>query len=119
MTKKRIISGIMGMMVTLGILISPVNAASLTEQLAESNEKQAAAQYQIDMTQNTIAGIEAEIGKANEEMSRITGVIDKINTEIVALEANIAKTQEELNVAEAKRKKQEQAMNERVGRCTC
>lgn len=39
MTKKRIISGIMGMMVTLGILISPVNAASLTEQLAERDRK--------------------------------------------------------------------------------
>lgn len=67
-------------------------------------KKQAAAQYQIDMTQNTIAGIEAEIG-TNEEMSR-TGAIDKINSEIAVLEANIAKTQEELNIAEAKRKEQ-------------
>lgn len=114
MTKKRIISGIVGMIVSLGILVSPVNAATLSEQLAESNQKQAAAQYQIDMTQNTIAGIEAEIGKANEEMSRITGVIDTINAEIAVLEANIARTQEELNIAEAKRKEQEESMNERV-----
>jgi len=114
MTKKQIISGIVGVVVTLGILISPVNAASLTEQLAESNEKQAAAQYQIDMTQNTIAGIETEIGKANDEMSRINGVIDTINAEIATLEANIAKTQQELDIAEAKRKEQEESMNERV-----
>ncbi len=114
MTKKHIVSGIVAMIVTLGMLISPVNAASLSEQLAESNKKQADAQYQIDMTQNTIAGIEAEIGKANQEMSRITGVIDNINAEIAVLEANIAKTQEELNIAEAKRKEQEEAMNERV-----
>ena len=114
MTKKRIISGIVGIMVTLGMLISPVNAASLTEQLAESNEKQAAAQYQIDMTQNTIAGIETEIGKANEEMSRISGVIDTINAEIAVLEANIEKTQKELDIAETKRQEQEASMNERV-----
>lgn len=114
MTKKQIISGIVGVVVTLGILISPANAASLTEQLAESNEKQAAAQYQIDMTQNTIAGIETEIGKANDEMSRINGVIDTINAEIATLEANIAKTQQELDIAEAKRKEQEESMNERV-----
>lgn len=114
MTRKRIITGMMGAIIFMGIAITPVNAASLTEQLAESNQKQAAAQYQIDMTQNTIAGIETEIGKANEEMNRINGVIDKINSEIAALEANIAKTQAELNIAEAKRQEQEEAMNERV-----
>lgn len=114
MTRKRIISSFMGMIIALGLVISPVNAASLTEQLQESNQKQAAAQYQIDMTQNTIAGIQTEIAKANEEMDRINGVIASINTEIASLEANIAKTQEELNVAEAKRKEQEDAMNERV-----
>lgn len=114
MTRKRIISSFIGAIVTLGLVISPVNAASLTEQLQQSNEKQAAVQYQIDMTQNTIAGIETEIAKANEEMNRINGVIASINTEIAALEANIAKTQEELNIAEAKRQEQEEAMNERV-----
>lgn len=114
MTRKRIISSFIGAIITLGLVVSPVNAASLTEQLQQSNEKQAAVQYQIDMTQNTIAGIEAEIAKANEEMNRINGVIASINTEIAALEANIAKTQEELNIAEAKRQEQEEAMNERV-----
>lgn len=114
MARKRIISSFIGVIITLGLVISPVNAASLTEQLQESNQKQAAAQYQIDMTQNTIAGIQTEIAKANEEMDRINGVIASINTEIAGLEANIAKTQEELNIAEAKRKEQEDAMNERV-----
>lgn len=114
MTKKRIISGILGAVIALGLVVSPVNAASLSEQLEESNQKQAATQYQIDMTQNTIAGIEVEVGKANDEMNRISGVIDGINGEIAVLEAKIAKTQEELNIAEAKRLEQENAMNERV-----
>lgn len=114
MTKERIISGIVGAVIALGLVVSPVNAATLQEQLAESNEKQAAVQYQIDMTQNTIAGIEVEVGKANDEMNRINGVIDGINSEIAVLEANIAKTQEELNIAEAKRLEQEEAMNARV-----
>lgn len=114
MIKKRIVSGILGLVIMMGVVITPVNAASLSEQLEESNAKQAAAQYQVDMTQTTIAGIETEITKANEEMSRISGVIDGINAEVAALEANIAQTQVELDAAEAKRVEQETAMNERV-----
>ncbi|MBC3888668.1 peptidoglycan DD-metalloendopeptidase family protein [Acetobacterium paludosum] len=114
MIKKRIVTGILGTIIMLGIVISPVNAASLSDQLAASNDRAAAAQYQIDMTQTTIDGIEAEITKANDEMSRISGVIDGINTEISTLEANIAQTQVELDAAEAKRAEQETAMDERV-----
>ena len=114
MIKKRMITGMVGTVLLLGMVISPVNAESLSDQLAASNERAAAAQYQIDMTQNTIDGIEAEITKANEEMSRISGVINGINAEITVLEANIAQTQIELNAAEAKRAEQEAAMNERV-----
>jgi len=114
MIKRKMITGLLTGIIALTIVVAPVNAATLSEQLAESNDKQAAAQYQIDMTQNTIAGIETEIGKANDEMSRISGVIDTINGEIATLEANIAKTQQELDIAEAKRLEQEAAMNERV-----
>lgn len=114
MTKKRIIAVVLGLVMTWGLVVSPVNAATLAEQLDESNQKRADAQYQIDMTQNTIAGIETEIAKANAEMDRINGVIGSINDEIAVLEAKIAKTQAELDVAEAKRKEQEDAMNERV-----
>lgn len=114
MNKKRMITGMVGTVLLLGMVISPVNAESLSDQLAASNERAAAAQYQIDMTQNTIDGIEAEITKANAEMARISGVIDGINAEITVLEANIAQTQIELNAAEAKRAEQEAAMNERV-----
>ncbi|WP_050739078.1 murein hydrolase activator EnvC family protein [Acetobacterium bakii] len=114
MFKRKMVLTLLTGVIVLSVVIAPVQAASLSEQLAQSNAKQAAAQYQVDMTQNTIAGIETEIGKANEEMNRINGVITAINSEIAVLEANIAKTQQELDVAEAKRLEQEAAMNERV-----
>jgi len=114
MIKRKIVTAVLVGVIALSIVIAPANAASLSDQLAESNQKKADAQYQVDTTQNTIAGIETEIGKANDEMNRITGVIDGINGEIAALEANIAKTQQELDIAEAKRLEQEAAMNERV-----
>ncbi|MGV8905975.1 MAG: murein hydrolase activator EnvC family protein [Acetobacterium sp.] len=114
MKKSKIITAVLAGIIALSVAIAPVNAASLSDQLAESNQRQADAQYQVDMTQNTIAGIETEIGKANEEMSRISAAIDTINAEIATLEANILKTQQELDVAEAKRLEQEKAMNERV-----
>jgi len=114
MIKRRIVTALLTGIIALSVVIAPVNAASLSDQLAESNQKQADAQYQVDMTQNTIAGIETEIGKANDEMNRIGGVIDGLNGEIATLEANIVQTQQELDVAEAKRLEQEAAMNERV-----
>ncbi|HEY5557647.1 murein hydrolase activator EnvC family protein [Acetobacterium sp.] len=114
MIKRRIVTALLTGIIALSVVIAPVNAASLSDQLAESNQRQADAQYQVDMTQNTIAGIETEIGKANDEMSRIGGVIDGLNGEIATLEANIVQTQQELDAAEAKRLEQETAMNERV-----
>jgi len=114
MVKKRMLAGIVGTAILLSMVISPVQAESLSDQLAAANDRAAAAQYQIDMTQNTIDGIQAEITKANAEMTRISDVISGINTEIAAIEANIAKTQTELDAAEAKRAQQEEAMNERV-----
>ncbi|HEY5537369.1 MAG TPA: peptidase, partial [Acetobacterium sp.] len=114
MIKRRIVTALLTGIIALSVVIAPVNAASLSDQLAESNQKQADAQYQVDMTQNTIAGIETEIGKANNEMNRIGGVIDGLNGEIATLEANIVQTQQELDAAEAKRLEQEAAMNERV-----
>jgi Uncharacterized protein conserved in bacteria len=69
---------------------------------------------QVDMTQNTINGIEEEITKVNEEVDRISGVISTINAEIAAIEVNIAKKQEELKIAEAKKLEQEESMSDRV-----
>lgn len=114
MIRKRIVSSAVAAVVAFGLVVSPVHGATLQEQLAESNQKQADAQYQIDMTQNTIDGIQQEIDKANAEMDRINGVISGINGELSALEDKIAKTQLELDAAEAKRAEQEDAMNERV-----
>ena len=114
MKKHRIVSGIVTGSLVLAFLTAPVNAASLTEQLAQSNARQAAAKYQVDMTQNTINGIEEEISKVNEEVDRISGVIGAINAEISAIEGNIAKKQEELKIAEAKKREQEEAMSDRV-----
>ncbi|MDO9492939.1 murein hydrolase activator EnvC [Acetobacterium sp.] len=114
MKKHRIVSGIVTGSLVLAFLTAPVNAASLTEQLAQSNARQAAAKYQVDMTQNTINGIEDEISKVNEEVNRISGVIGAINGEISTIEGNIAKKQEELKIAEAKKREQEEAMSDRV-----
>jgi murein DD-endopeptidase MepM/ murein hydrolase activator NlpD len=114
MKKHRIVSGIVTGSLVLAFLTAPVNAASLTEQLAQSNARQAAAKYQVDMTQNTINGIEEEISKVNEEVNRISGVIGAINAEISTIEGNIAKKQEELKIAEAKKREQEEAMSDRV-----
>ncbi|MBC3899119.1 peptidoglycan DD-metalloendopeptidase family protein [Acetobacterium malicum] len=114
MKKHRIVSGIVTGSLVLAFLTAPVNAASLTEQLAQSNARQAAAKYQVDMTQNTINGIEEEISKVNEEVNRISGVIGAINGELSTIEGNIAKKQEELKIAEAKKLEQEEAMSDRV-----
>jgi len=114
MKKHRIVSGIVTGSLVLAFLTAPVNAASLTEQLAQSNARQAAAKYQVDMTQNTINGIEEEISKVNEEVNRISGIIGAINAEISTIEGNIAKKQEELKIAEAKKLEQEEAMSDRV-----
>lgn len=114
MKKHRVVSGIVTGSLVLAFLTAPVNAASLTEQLAQSNARQAAAKYQVDMTQNTINGIEDEIGKVNEEVNRINGIIGAINADISSIEANIAKKQEELKIAEAKKLEQEAAMSDRV-----
>ncbi len=114
MKKQKIISGIVTGSLVLAFLTSPINAASLTEQLAESNARQAEARYQVDMAQNTINGIEDEISKVNDEVSRINGVIDSINGEIAILEADIAKKQEELKIAEAKKLEQEESMSDRL-----
>ncbi len=114
MKKHQIVSGIVTGSLVLAFLTAPVNAASLTEQLAQSNARQAAAKYQVDMTQNTINGIEEEIGKVNEEVNRISGIIGAINADIAGIEANIAKKQEELKIAEAKKREQEDAMSDRV-----
>lgn len=114
MKKQKIISGIVTGSLVLAFLTSPINAASLTEQLAESNARQAEAQYQVNMAQNTISGIEDEISKVNDEVSRINGVIDSINGELAILEADIAKKQDELKIAEAKKREQEESMSDRL-----
>jgi len=114
MNKQKIVSGIVAVTLVFTLAVAPVNGATLSEQLSESNVRQTEAKYQVDMTQNTISGIEAEINKVNDEVNRINGVIDSINNEIAGLEANAVKTQEELGVAEAKRLEQEGAMSDRV-----
>jgi len=114
MKKQKVISGIVAGTLVLAFIVAPVNGATLSEQLAESNVRQTEAKYQVDMTQNTITGIETEVGKVNDEVNRISGVIDSINTEVAGLEANITKAQEELGIAEAKRLEQEGAMSDRI-----
>ncbi|AFA49296.1 murein hydrolase activator EnvC family protein [Acetobacterium woodii] len=114
MKKQKIISGIVTGSLVLAFLTSPINAASLTEQLAESNARRTEAQYQVDMAQNTINGIEDEISKVNDEVSRINGVIDSINGELAAIEADIAKKQDELKIAETKKHEQEESMSDRL-----
>ncbi|MGL4606389.1 MAG: murein hydrolase activator EnvC family protein [Eubacteriaceae bacterium] len=114
MKNKRIISGIVTGSMLFAFAVAPVYGASLSEQLAESNARQAAARYQVDMTQNTIAGIQGEIEKVNAEVERINGVISTIDGEIAVLEENIGVAQAELQIAEGKKGEQEEAMSDRV-----
>jgi murein DD-endopeptidase MepM/ murein hydrolase activator NlpD len=114
MFRKKVSSLFLTAVVILSMVSPAVSAATLDEQLEESQQKQADAQYQVDQTQSTIDGIEAEITKANEEMTRIGGVIDGLNTEIAALEEKINKAQAELEVIQDKLDEQENAMGERV-----
>lgn len=114
MKKNKILTGIITGSLVLSFLVAPVYGASLNDQLAGSKARQAEAQYQVDLTQNTIDGISQEVDKVNAEINRINTVIEKINTEIQTLEANIAQKQQELAVAEAKRTEQENDMSGRV-----
>ncbi|WKY48509.1 peptidoglycan DD-metalloendopeptidase family protein [Eubacteriaceae bacterium ES3] len=114
MLRRKVSSIFLTIAMVLSVLSPAVNAATLDEQLEESQQKQAEAQYQVDLTQSTIDGIEAEITKANEEITRINGVIDGLTAEIKALEEKIAKTEAELEVIQEKLTEQEDAMNERV-----
>ncbi len=114
MKKNKILTGIITGSLVLSFLVAPVYGASLSDQLAESKARQAEAQYQVDMTQNTIDGITQEVDKVNDEINRINGVIETINSEIQTLEANIAQKQQELAVAEAKKTEQEDDMSGRV-----
>ncbi|MGL4606386.1 MAG: murein hydrolase activator EnvC family protein [Eubacteriaceae bacterium] len=114
MIKKKMVAGALTSVIAFGMIITPVSANSLQDQLAESNAKKTEAQFQVEVKQSTIADIETQLVRINEEVNRITGVIDALNGEIAVLEANIAKTQKELEVAETKRLEQEAAMDERV-----
>lgn len=114
MIKNKILTGIITGSLVLSFLVAPVQAASLTDQLAESNARQAEAQYQVDMTKSTIDGITEEVNKVNDEINRINGVIETINSEIKKLEENILQKQEELAIAEAKKTEQENEMSGRV-----
>ncbi len=114
MKTRKIISGIVAGALVITLAVTPVSASTLSEQLAESNAKQAETQFKIDTTKNTMAEIEEQINLVNQEVDRINGVISTINTEIANLEVNIAKSEEELKIAQAKLKEQEEAMNDRV-----
>lgn len=114
MLRKKISGFVLTIAMVLNLSSPLVSAATLDEQLEESQQKQAEAQYQVDLTQTTIDGIEAEITKANEEITRINGVIDSLNTEIKALEEKIVKAQAELEIIEAKLEEQKNAMGDRV-----
>lgn len=114
MKKKKIIAGIVTGSLVFAMVLAPVQGASLSEQLADSQAKQASARLVIDTTKNTIQGIEEEINKVNVEVEKINAEIGTLDSEINTLEEKIAKTQEEIGVAEAKKVEQEGAMNERV-----
>ncbi|MEG0075437.1 MAG: peptidoglycan DD-metalloendopeptidase family protein [Eubacterium sp.] len=99
------------------LLTSPVYAATqaeLEQQKKEASDKKNAAQYQVDMTQTTMEGIENEIRKANAEIDKISGQIATLDGEIQGINANLDKTKIELEETEKKQVQQEIELKERL-----
>ena len=86
----------------------------LRAQLDASVQKIKDAQYEIDMTKNTLEGIEEEINKANKSIETIDGEIASLDSQIADLDARMASTKAEIAKAEEKRAKQEAELEERL-----
>lgn len=86
----------------------------LRAQLDASVQKIKDAQYEIDMTQDTLEGIEAEINKANKSIETIDAEISSLDSQIADLDARMAATKQQIAAAEEKRAKQEAELEERL-----
>lgn len=117
MKKNRRLSLILAMFFVVSILAGSAFAASedeLNAQKSQAQEAKEAAQYQVNLTQNTIDGINNELKKSNE-------ALDKINNQITALDGQIATGNKELDKQKKKldqaietKKKQEKDFKNRV-----
>ena len=115
---KKLTGIIMTCIFVFSIIVMPVFAEetqeSLQQQLDAANQRKAEAQYKVDTTKNTIAGIEEEMEKANEQIEKISGTIAGLDQKISELNDNMIKTKEELKTVEVQEKQQEEDLKERI-----
>lgn len=96
---------------------SPVNAATqeeLESQKSEAAEKKAEAEFQIDMTQTTIEGIDAEIERAEAEIQNINTQISGLDAQIAGLETDIQNKNTNLAELQNKLALQADSLKERL-----
>lgn len=117
MKKLRPLSFILTLVFCLTLLLSTAFAATeeeLTQQKDEAAQKKAAAEYQVDMTQTTIQGIQAEITKSNTAIATLNQQISDLQATIDGLDAQQTQAESELATAEAKRDEQQKDLEERL-----
>lgn len=114
---KKLLSLMLTVAMMASVVCTPALAATeqeLQKQKEEASKKKAEAQYQVDMTQDTIEGIEAEILKANQEIDKIAGTIGQLDAEIGNLNVNLEQTTAALGDAQQRQSKQEDDFRERA-----
>ncbi|SDX46628.1 murein hydrolase activator EnvC family protein [Eubacterium barkeri] len=105
------------LILSFSILAPGVLAASqaeLEQQKKEAQDKAAAAQYQIDMTQTTIEGINSELEKSNSAISNLQAQMDTLNGQINTLNQSMQSTQGELDTLNVTLGQQQLGLEERL-----
>lgn len=106
-------------LVMLAILLSigTVFAATeeeLNQQKKEATEKKQQAEYQVDMTQNTVNGLMTEVEKANDYLSVLDNQNKETQAKIDSLNAQIAEKQEGIAILSAEQEKQQKDLEKRL-----
>ena len=105
--------------ITLTVVFSFSTAFAATEeelnqQKKEATEKKQQAEYQVDMTQNTVNGLMTEVGKANDYLSVLDNQNKTTQAKIDNLNAEIASKQEGIDTLSAEQEKQQQDLEKRL-----
>ena len=105
------------LMLAIVFSISTVFAATeeeLNQQKKDATEKKQQAEYQVDMTQNTVNGLMVEVEKANNYLSVLDNQNKTTQAKIDNLNAEIASKQEGIDILSAEQKKQQQDLEKRL-----
>ncbi len=105
------------LMLAIVFSISTVFAATeeeLNQQKKDATEKKHQAEYQVDMTQNTVNGLMVEVEKANNYLSVLDNQNKTTQAKIDNLNAEIASKQEGIDILSAEQEKQQQDLEKRL-----